>query len=106
MCVKMPPRFIQILADENFLDIHRANKWLFEYKKFLILMYMTAEPVVPSEQVQIVWNLHSSYMPHYRAMCFRLGGGMILLNQRMKFGLSDDERKYYRETLAFYSDVF
>ncbi len=106
MGVKMPPNFIKILAEENFLDQARANKWLIEYKKFLILTYMSSAKVVPSEQVDIVWHLHSAYMPHYRRMCCRIYGDMYPHNSAMKFGLSEESKEGYKETLAFYSDVF
>ena len=61
-----PPRFLDNLMNEQLIDINTANKWLLEYRKFLVLVYFSNGDVYPSEQVDQVWRLHASYTQHYR----------------------------------------
>ena len=37
LSVKMPPRFSEILQEENFICPRKANRWIIEYKKFLAM---------------------------------------------------------------------
>lgn len=91
MTVKMPPRFSEILQEENFLCPRRANRWILEYKKFLALQYFVIPSLIPSETVEIVWLLHCSFMPHYRRMTERLFGNYYPHQCTMMFGVTEQE---------------
>lgn len=105
--VKMPANFLKILAAENLICEHRANRWVVEYKKFLALAYFTTGHCVPSEQVDIVWHLHTQYMPNYRRMCTNVFGGVIWPHQcSMQFGLTEISQAGYLNTLSYYKQMF
>lgn len=93
--------------NEQLIDVNTANKWILEYRKFLVMAYLTDKMISPSEQVDQVWHLHMTYTQHYRAMCRTLiehdfkhspsaGGG----TEGQKF------ENIYDDTLSFYKAVF
>lgn len=102
-----PPRFLGNLMNEQLIDVNTANKWLLEYRKYLVLAYLTNSMVSPSEQVDQVWHLHMTYTQHYRATC------QTLLEKEFKhtpsLGGSSEGKKYegvYEDTLSFYKAIF
>lgn len=102
-----PPRFLDNLMNEQLIDVYTANKWLLEYRKYLVLAYLSDTSISPSEQVDQVWHLHMTYTQHYRATC------QTLVEREFKhtpsLGGSAEGKKYenvYDETLSFYKEIF
>lgn len=102
-----PPRFLDNLMSEQLIDANTANKWLLEYRKYLVLAYLTDQMISPSEQVDQVWHLHMTYTQHYRATY------QTLIERDFKHspsaGGSSEGKKFqniYGDTLDFYKAVF
>jgi hypothetical protein len=105
--IVFPPKFLSNLQVEQLIDENTANKWFLEYRKYLVLAYLTKDMISPSEQVDQVWHLHMTYTQHYRATC------QNILQREFKhtpsLGGSAESKKYegvYEETLSFYKAVF
>ena len=60
-----PAKFTDNLMNEQMIDINTANKWILEYRKFLIMAYLTDNMISPSEQVDQVWHLHMTYQENF-----------------------------------------
>lgn len=102
-----PAQFTNILMSEQLIDINTANKWILEYRKFLVMAYLTDNMISPSEQVDQVWHLHMTYTQHYRATC------KTLVEHDFKHSPSEggqsEGQKFeniYGDTLSFYKSVF
>jgi len=103
----LPQRLMNNLMSEQLIDINIANKWIVEYKKFLVMAYLSDSMISPSEQVDQVWHLHMTYTQHYRATC------QTLLEKDFKHapspGGSSEGKRFegiYQDTLDFYQEVF
>lgn len=70
----LPQKLIYYLMRENLIDQTIANEWVFEYRKFLYLAFISTQPVSPSEQVDQVWHLHQTMTEHYRSFSFSIFG--------------------------------
>mmetsp|Transcript_10629 Transcript_10629/g.12098 ORF Transcript_10629/g.12098 Transcript_10629/m.12098 type:complete len:453 (-) Transcript_10629:480-1838(-) len=102
-----PARFLDNLMMEQLLDANTANKWLLEYRKYLVLAHLTDNMISPSEQVDQVWHLHMTYTQHYKATY------QTLIERDFKHspssGGSSEGKKFekiYEDTLDFYKQVF
>jgi hypothetical protein len=102
-----PPRFLDNLMHEQLIDVNTANKWLLEYRKYLVMAYLSDQMISPSEQVDQVWHLHMTYTQHYRATCD------TLVEREFKHAPSsggssegDKFKSIYADTLSFYRAIF
>ena len=53
------------LARENGWTLRYAQRAVEEYRRYLYLTKVSAEPACPSEQVDAVWHLHLCYTRSY-----------------------------------------
>ena len=102
-----PDNFVQNLMKEQLIGFNTANRWLLEYRKYLVLAYFIDKMISPSEQVDQVWHLHMTYTQHYRATY------QTLIERDFKHapssGGSSEGKKFediYLETLKFYKAMF
>ena len=107
LSLTFPKKFVENLMDEHLIDINTANRWVLEYRKYLVMSYLTNKIISPSEQVDQVWHFHQTYTQHYRATW------QALLEKEFKHipsnGSKTDSDKYegiYGDTLGFYEAIF
>ena len=107
LSLTFPTKFIENLMNEQMIDTNTVNRWLLEYRKFLVMAYLSDKMISPSEQVDQVWHFHMTYTQHYRATW------QSLIRKEFKHSpsngsVSDGEKfeRIYGDTLTFYSDVF
>ena len=46
-----------------------SQQWIVEYKKFLLLGYLSKEPVGPSADVDEVWHPHQNFTEQHTDFC-------------------------------------
>lgn len=102
-----PANFLNNLMNDNCIDVNTANKWILEYRKFLVLAFHSKEMITPSEQVDLVWHMHMDYTQHYRFTCF------TFLNKEFKHGPTAGGKTAgmlydatYGSTTQLYKDIF
>jgi hypothetical protein len=100
--------FAQKLADENGWPIARAEAALREYRRFLLMAWVSPDMVVPSKDVDEAWHLHLTHSRHYwEVLC-----GEILRkpfhHEPSLGGHAEDARHgdAYARTLALYEHLF
>jgi len=102
-----PLGFESRLADEQGWTLGRAVVVADEYRRFLVLTQLSAEPVCPSDEVDQAWHLHITRTADYARFCAALPGG-FLHHVPARAGADERERHraMYAATLALYRRVF
>lgn len=92
---------------EQMICEKTADKWIFEYKLFLTMGYLSKKVITPSEETDQVWHLHQTYTRHYRMSMAKFLNKPFkhqpTLGGQSEIDLYDD---LYSSTLKFYEDVF
>ena len=100
--------FTDRLARENGWTHAFAVRVIIEYKKFIFLIYVSNQPLTPSDEVDQVWHLHLLYTQSYwDELC-----GSIL-NKRIHHGPTKgghhEQQKFtnwYLRTIELYKNYF
>lgn len=102
-----PLGFESRLADEQGWTLGRALVVAQEYRRFLVLTQVSADPVCPSDEVDQAWHLHITRTADYARFCAALPGG-FLHHVPARTGADERERHraMYAATLALYRRVF
>jgi hypothetical protein len=106
--IEFSQEFIDTLRRKLFLSYPECEKYIREYKKFVLMVACTQYMVSPSEQVDQVWHLHQNFNPKkYREDCTPVFG-RILIHCPSLGGPSEDA-KYegiYDQTVQYYHSLF
>ncbi|MAT71905.1 MAG: hypothetical protein CMJ58_20570 [Planctomycetaceae bacterium] len=96
------------LAREHGWSLRLAQRAIDEYRRFLYLTQVAAEPVCPSEQIDAVWHLHLCYSRSYwDELCGRVLGRPLHHDPTAGGGAQlDYHRGLYDATLAAYQREF
>lgn len=102
--MSFPVQLVNTLAWEQRISVQEAKDWITEYKKFLVLVYLTdgRTTLYPSEIISRVWRLHVQFFRNYRK-----DARTFIAN----FDFSDEpdttyQKKYYNGTLKAYEAHF
>ncbi|CDW86345.1 UNKNOWN [Stylonychia lemnae] len=85
----------------------RVKLHLSEYKKFLLLCYITNKEVTPSEKVDYIWHHHQTYTREYRELTTKIFGKT--LSHLPTMGTKKDGERFddqYKYTLSLYQAMF
>lgn len=100
--------FAEKLAQENAWPIERAEAALREYRRFLLMAWVSPGMVVPSKDVDEAWHLHLTHSRHYwEVLC-----GTILqkpFHHEPSLGGEAEDARHgdaYGRTLSLYEHLF
>jgi hypothetical protein len=100
--------FAQKLAEENGWPVARADAALREYRRFLLMAWVSPDMVVPSKDVDEAWHLHLTHSRHYwEVLC-----GEILrkpFHHEPSLGGETEDARHgdaYARTLTLYEHLF
>jgi hypothetical protein len=100
--------FSAVLAEEMDWDAPFTQLAISEYKRFMLLVSIFDDRMVPSIDVDTVWHLHLLYTRSYQKFC-RGALGLPFVHHEPAKGNSGENAEYkqlYRETLARYRELF
>mmetsp|Transcript_723 Transcript_723/g.851 ORF Transcript_723/g.851 Transcript_723/m.851 type:complete len:244 (+) Transcript_723:613-1344(+) len=105
--LEMPSTYKENLMLEQMICSNTADKWIFEYKLFLTLGYLSKTSITASEETDQAWHLHQTYTRHYRTSMAkylkRTFKHQPTLGGASEINLYDG---MYASTIKFYKDVF
>jgi uncharacterized protein (TIGR04222 family) len=95
------------LARENGWDSAYAQRVVAEYRRFLFLAAISAQPVCPSEDVDAAWHLHLLYTRSYWThLCGEVLGRPLHHDPSRGAAETDHHIRMYARTLAAYQTTF
>lgn len=104
---QLPPKFMEILMNEQMISASLAKEWIAEYKKYLLMCYISNESVSPSREVDEVWHLHQHFTEEYAKFCQEMFGCLLAHAPSAHDGSEkEDFMALYNKTLDFYSKLF
>ena len=99
--------FVKRLARENRWSCEFARHVFDEYRRFLYLSVVVAQPLTPAEAVDQAWRLHLTYPASYaQQLCLHVLGRRLYYEPPAGIGEPAARQASYRATLAAYEREF
>lgn len=100
--------FVDRLAAENGWTRTRAARVIEEYRRFVLMMAVSPDPISPSDAVDQAWHLHITYTRSYWERMCRAVVGRPLHHSPTKGGRAEAAKfaGWYRRTLEQYRQLF
>ena len=99
--------FVKRLARENRWSCEFARHVFDEYRRFLYLSVVVAQPLTPAEAVDQAWRLHLTYPASYaQQLCLHVLGRRLYYESPGGIGEPAARKASYRATLAAYEREF
>lgn len=102
MNFRLPAKFDEFLSQEIMVTIQEAREWIFEYRRFFVLLGMSNTKLYPSEQIEKVWMIHQSYSRNYFEMSNAVHNVAYFRYPYTGDSSGEVDRANYINTLALY----
>lgn len=92
--LSLPSNFVLNFGIDHLLSLNKANEFVDEYKKFLFVSVVGNISLCPSEQVDLVWHFHQSYVNDYRSFSKMVMNNNVF-GHNPSDGTEEDSKKYH-----------
>ena len=103
----VPPKLEKKIQDTLMISSELSKQYWLEYKKYLLMCEVGAQPVSPSGQVDHVWHIHQTFTKQYRRDCLQFFGRV--LQHRPASGGNEDSltmKDSWEYTVSLYKALF